>query len=80
VLAVNAEARLRIANGANSLVKATPARIIHGCRREAAETEGRQGFSQVKTTQAYSQQYVEEAEREKACRPRGSDAAVGIYG
>jgi len=37
-------------------------------------------FSQVRTTQAYSQQYVEEAEREKPRRARESAAAVGIHG
>ena len=41
------------------------ARIIYGCRSETAETEGRRGFSQVRTTQAYSLRYVEETEREK---------------
>src|SRR5947209_5601575 len=58
--------------------QARPARIIHECRSEAAETEVRPGFSQARTTQAYSQQYVEEAEREEPRRTRGSDAAVGI--
>jgi hypothetical protein len=47
------------------------ARIIHECRREAFETEARLGFSQVRPTQAYRQS-VEEAEREKPCRARGS--------
>jgi hypothetical protein len=27
--------------------------IIHECRREAEETDGRRGFSQARTTQAY---------------------------
>jgi hypothetical protein len=54
------------------------ARIIHECRREAFETEARQGFSQVRPTQAYWQS-VEEAEREKPCRARGSDAVVGVH-
>src|SRR5439155_15858492 len=47
-------------------------------RSEAAETEVRPGSSQARTTQAYSQQYVEETEREEPRRTRGSDAAVGI--
>src|SRR5207245_7341082 len=56
------------------------AQITHGCRSEAVETEARRGFSQVRTTQAYPQRYVEEGEREKPRRPRGSAAAVGIPG
>jgi hypothetical protein len=52
------------------------ARIIHECRREAAETEARRGFSQVRTTQAYLRS-VEETEREKPRRARGSAAVVG---
>ena len=64
------------------------------CRREAAETEAfyftrppqaRQddvpdpvGFSQVRATQAYLRS-VEEAEREKRRRARGSTAVVGIH-
>src|SRR5690606_37011698 len=48
------------------------ARIIHECRREACETEARRGFSHVRPTQAYWQS-VEEAEREKPRRARGSD-------
>jgi hypothetical protein len=54
------------------------ARIIYECRREAFETEARKGFSQVRPTQAYWQS-VEEAEREKPCRARGSDAVVGVH-
>jgi hypothetical protein len=54
------------------------ARIIYECRREAFETETRQGFSQVKPTPANAQS-VEEAEREKPCRARGSDAVVGVH-
>jgi hypothetical protein len=46
--------------------------------REAFETEARQGFSQVRPTQAYWQS-VEEAEREKPCRARGSDGVVGVH-
>ena len=42
--------------------------IIHACRSEAAETDGRRGFSQVRATQAYLQLYVEETEREKPRR------------
>ena len=55
-------------------------RIIHECRSETAETEGRRGFSQVRTTQAYSLRYVEETEREKPRRSRGSVVTVGIHG
>src|SRR2546430_14018794 len=58
-------------------VRKDQARIIHGCRSEAVETEGRRGFSQARATQAYSQRYVEETEREKPRRTRGSAAAVG---
>jgi hypothetical protein len=52
--------------------------IIHECRREAFETEARRGFSQVRPMQAYLQS-VEEAEREKPRRARGSDDGPGIY-
>jgi len=54
------------------------ARIIHECRREAFETEARRGISQVRPTQAYWQS-VEEAEREKPRRARGSDDVAGIH-
>jgi len=54
------------------------ARIIHECRREAFETEVRRGFSPVRPTQVYRQS-VEEAEREKPRRARGSDAGAGIH-
>jgi hypothetical protein len=54
------------------------ARIIHECRREAFETEARRGFSQVRPTEAYSQS-VEEAEREKPRRARGSDDVAGSH-
>jgi hypothetical protein len=54
------------------------ARIIHEYRREAFEPEARRGFSQVRPTQAYMQS-VEEAEREKPRRARGSDDAAGIH-
>ncbi len=54
------------------------ARIIHECRREAFETEARRGFSQVRPMQAYWQS-VEEAEREKPRRARGSDVVAGIH-
>ena len=54
------------------------ARIIHECRREAIETEASRGFSQVRPTQANAQS-VEEAEREKPRRARGSDDAAGIH-
>jgi hypothetical protein len=52
------------------------ARIIHECLREAFETEARRGFSHVRPTQACWQS-VEEAEREKPRRARGSDAGAG---
>ena len=52
------------------------ARIIHECLREAYETEARRGFSHVRPTQAYWQS-VEEAEREKPRRARGSDDGAG---
>ena len=54
------------------------ARIIHEYRRETFETEARLGFSQVRPTQAYRQS-VEEAEREKPSRARGSDDVAGIH-
>ena len=54
------------------------ARIIHECRREAFETEVRRGFSQVRPPEAYVQS-VEEAEREKPRRARGSDDVAGIH-
>ena len=54
------------------------ARIIHECRREAFETEARRGFSQVRPTRANAQS-VEEAEREKPRRTRGSDDVTGIH-
>jgi hypothetical protein len=53
-------------------------RIIYECHREAFETEARRGFSQVRPTQAYLQS-VEEAEREKPRRARGSDDVAGIH-
>ncbi len=56
----------------------TSARRIHQRRDEAAETEVRRVCSEARTTQAYSQRYVEEAEREQARRTRGSAAAVGV--
>jgi hypothetical protein len=56
----------------------TLARIIHERRRETAETEARRGFSQVRTTQAYLR-YVEETEREKPRRARGSAAVVVVH-
>jgi hypothetical protein len=52
--------------------------IIHECRCEAIETEARRGFSQVRPTQAYSES-VEEAERKKPRRARGSDDVAGIH-
>jgi hypothetical protein len=65
------------------------ARIIYGCRSETAETEAGHlllpkmqrvmGFSQARATQAYSQQYVEETEREQPRRARGSAVVVGIH-
>ncbi len=53
------------------------ARIIHEYLSEAFETEARRGFSQVRPTQAYLQS-VEEAEREKPRRARGSDDGAGV--
>ncbi len=55
-----------------------PPRIIRECRREAFKTDARRGFSQARPTQAYLQS-VEEAEREKPCRARGSDDGAGIH-
>jgi hypothetical protein len=55
------------------------ARIIHECRCETGKTEARRGFSQVRVTQAYSLQYVEETEREKPRRARVSTVVVGIH-
>jgi hypothetical protein len=52
--------------------------IIHEWRCEAAETDARRGFSQVRATQTYLQS-VEETEREKPRRARGSAAVVGIH-
>jgi hypothetical protein len=52
--------------------------INHECRREVPEADGRRGFSQVRVTQAYLRS-VEEAEREKPRRVRGSAAAVDIH-
>ncbi len=52
--------------------------MIHECRCEALETEARRSFSQVRPTQAYRQS-VEEAEREKPRRARGSDDVAGIH-
>jgi len=63
----------RIAKGLRSL-----ARTIHECRREAFETEARRSFPQVRPTEAYWQS-VEEAEREKPRRARGSDDIGGIH-
>ena len=51
---------------------------IQEYRREAVETDGRRGFSQARATQAYPQRYVEENEREKPRRARGSADAAGI--
>jgi hypothetical protein len=52
------------------------ARMIPEGRREAFETEARRGFSQMRPTQAYLES-VEEAEREKPRRARGSDGGAG---
>jgi hypothetical protein len=51
--------------------------IIRECRREAFETEARRGFSHVRPMEANAQS-VEEAEREKSCRARGSDDVAGF--
>src|SRR2546425_364486 len=56
------------------------ARIVHECRSETQETEARRGFSQARVMQAYSLQYVEETEREKPRRARGSCVVVGVHG
>jgi hypothetical protein len=53
-------------------------RIIHECRSEAFKTEARLGFSQIRPPQTKAQS-VEEAEREKPCRARGSDDVAGIH-
>lgn len=53
-------------------------RIIHECRREVAEPEARRRFSKVRVTQAYLWS-VEEPERQKRRRARGSAAGVGIH-
>jgi hypothetical protein len=52
---------------------------IQECRSETVETDGRRGFSQARATQAYPQRSVEETEREKPRRARGSADAVGIH-
>jgi len=52
--------------------------IVYEYRYETAETDARRNFSQVKPTQA-SRQAVEEAEREKFRRARGSAVAVGVH-
>jgi len=61
-----------------AVVRAVLARTNHECRREVFETEARRGFSQVRPTEAYLQS-VEEAEREKPRRARGSDDVAGIH-
>jgi hypothetical protein len=68
---------LRKGSGAMS-IRPQQVRIIHECRREAFETEARRGFSQARPTEAYMQS-VEEAEREKPRRTRGSDDVAGIH-
>jgi ATP-dependent Lhr-like helicase len=60
------------------VVRTMQARTIHEYRDEAVETEARRGFSQVRPTEAYWQS-VEEAEREKPRRARGSDDVAGIH-
>jgi hypothetical protein len=60
------------------MVRAVQARTIHEYRHEAFETEARRGFSQVRPTEAYGQS-VEEAEREKPRRARGSDDVADIH-
>jgi hypothetical protein len=62
------------------LQAADEARITQECRSEAVEAEARRGSSQLRTTQAYSQQYVEEAEGEEPRWASESAAAVGIHG
>src|SRR5438876_1275510 len=53
-------------------------RIIHECRHEAFETEARRGFSEVRPTEANAQS-VEETERERPRRARGSGDVAGIH-
>ena len=48
------------------------------CRREVCGTEARRGFPPVRLTYA-SEQFAEEAEREKPRRARGSDDVGGIH-
>ena len=60
------------------MVRAVQARTIHEYRHEAFETEARRGFSQVRPTEAYWKS-VEEAEREKPRRARGSDDVADIH-
>ena len=54
------------------------AQVIRECRRQEFEPETRRSFSHVRPTEAYVQS-VEEAEREKPCRARGSDDVAGIH-
>ncbi len=72
------EAAVPCENEAGGLFSILLAWIIYECRREAFETEARRGFSHVRLTQAYWQS-VEEAEREKPRRARGSDDAAGSH-
>ena len=51
-------------------------RIIHVHRCETDETEVCRDRSQVRATQASSQYYVEETERERSRRARGPDVAA----
>jgi hypothetical protein len=64
--------------GSHSIRISRLARLIHECRREAAEAEARRDLSQVRATQAYLRS-VEETEREKLRWARGSAAVVGVY-
>ena len=51
--------------------------MMHEYRREAFETEARQGFSHLRSTQMHWQS-VEEAEREPPRRTGGSGTGVGL--
>jgi len=52
--------------------------VLQGLIEFLAGKEARHGCSQVRATQAYSLQYVEETEREQPCRTRGSPVGVDV--
>jgi hypothetical protein len=60
----------------NRIEALRPGLFVNGVAKRA-ETEARRGFSQVRTTQTYLR-YVEETEREKPRRARGSAAVVAV--